>query len=210
MNANDVFKDLTGEKSVYTQEDKKPKEYVPIVEGEYLGHIIDVETQILDVKRDGNFKARLYKYTVQVAEENKSNKYFYKDIDGSEKETDGSSYKNYKFKGNVWRFLEPQEGDDFDSNSSGNKGYLNFCQTMGIECPTTKEKVNGKKVEVKQLPSLNTDDVVGKPVIAVIKEGRPWKDKKGNPRVYFDCKFVKKWEGGKAKKQNGAGDDIPF
>ena len=211
-NLNDVFDDVKGEQSFYTPGAKKPKkEYIPIVKGEYLGHITDVEAVIRDVKRkDGSvYKGRVYNYTVKVAPENKSNTYKYQEINGDTANTDGGVYEGYRFKGKVWRFLEPQKGDTFSSNNEGNKGYVYFCAAIGVECPTEKKDIDGKKVEVKTLPHLNSADIIGKAVTAVVDYGRTYKDKNGNERTFMDCKFIKQWEDGKDKKEE-SGNDIPF
>lgn len=37
-------------------------------------------------------------------------------------DTSGTPYIGYKFRGNVWRFLEPGENDTFKSNSEEMQG----------------------------------------------------------------------------------------
>ena len=57
---NDVFDKITDEKSYFDPSKVKKvdtKEWEPIREGDYLGHITTVDTKILNVKKDGNFKA---------------------------------------------------------------------------------------------------------------------------------------------------------
>lgn len=203
----DVFSDVTGEQSFYTAEKKEKKEFVPIVPGNYLCHIIDVQSSIRDVKN--KYKGRVYNYTVQVAPENSAYDYTYKEINGDDKKTDGSVYKGYKFKGSVWRFLEPQKEDTFEANPTGNKGYFYFCEALSLECPKETKEINGKEIELQSLPNLTTNDLIGKPVIAVVGEGRPWKDKNGNDRTFWDCKFIKKWAEGK-EKSDVPSQDIPF
>ena len=67
------------------------------------------------------------------------------------------------------------------------------------------------KVNTKLLPNLTADDILGQPVIAFVDKGKPFTDKKGNKRQFFDCKFCKKWDDGKRKNiTQGAGDEIPF
>tara|TARA_R110002020_G_scaffold456726_1_gene673348 strand:+ start:2411 stop:3067 length:657 start_codon:yes stop_codon:yes gene_type:complete len=214
---NDVFSKITDEKSYFDPSKSKKtdlKEWTPIREGEYLGHITDVESKILDVKKDGNFKARMYKYTVTVAPENKEQTYRTLDINGEMNEYTGECYQNLRFKGTLWRFLEPNDGDDFDSNSGGNKGYLRFCETIGVDCPTHKKVVDGQEIEVKALPNLTTSDMLGKPVTAFVAKGRPFKNKDGVTKTYFDCKFIKTWKEGKEKVISAGGgasnDEIPF
>ena len=88
---------------------------------------------------------------------------------------------------------------------------MRFCETIGIECQTDRKEVNGEVIEVKLLPKLSSADMLGKAVIAFVDKGRPWTDKQGNTKQYWDCKFCKVWEGGVARKiEQGAGNDIPF
>ena len=210
---NDVFSKITQEKSYFDPSKSKrvdTKEWTPIVEGEYLGHISSVETKVVDVKKDGNYKARLYRYEVTVSPENEKMTYK-KYTDGQQETYTGECYKNLKFRGSLWRFLEPSEEDDFDSNSGGNQNFMRFCESIGIECPTHKKVVDGQDIEVKALPNLTTSDMLGKPVIAFVAKGRPFKNKEGVTKTYFDCKFIKKWEDGEDKDMtNGADDEIPF
>ena len=212
---NEVFDKVTAEKSYYDPTQNKTKEFkekwVPFSEGDYLGHIAEVDSIVVDVKRDGNFRARLYTYTIIVAPENNIMQYKYRDIKGDEKVRDGSCYSGRKIKGKLWRFLEPQEGDTFDSNSGGNKNFMRFCETIGVETLTEKKKVDGKEVELKMLPNLTTEDMINKPVCAFVAKGRPYKDKHGKTRSYYDAKFIKEWKEGK-KKEVGRikEDEIPF
>ena len=212
---NDVFDKITDEQSFFDPSKVKKvdlKEWEPIIEGDYLGHITDIDTRILDVKKDGNFKARMYKYTVTVSPENKQMKYTRIGINGDSETYTGECYKNLKFKGTLWRFLEPKEGDIFESNSGGNKGYLKFCETLGIDCPTHKRVVDGQEIEVKALPNLTSQDMLGKPVTAFVAKGRPFKGKDGKTKTYYDCKFIKKWKDGKeiVIGKEGLLNDIPF
>ena len=212
---NEVFSKVTAEKSYYDPTKNKTKEFsekwIPYSEGDYLGHITEVDSIVVDVKRDGNFRARLYTYTIIVAPENNIMQYKYRDIKGDEKVRDGSCYSGRKIKGKLWRFLEPQEGDTFDSNSGGNKNFMRFCETIGVETLTEKKKVDGKEVELKMLPNLTTEDMINKPVCAFVAKGRPYKDKHGKTRSYYDAKFIKEWKEGK-KKEVGRikEDEIPF
>ena len=210
----DMFDDLEkhkNESSFYIPSDGGKKDikgfFTPIVEGDYFGHIMKVESKILDIKKTGNFRARLYKYTVVVSDENKSNKYEYTDINGERVETDGSPYVGKRFIGSLWRFLDPGKDDDFDSNPDGNRKYLYFCEAIGIKCPKGKREIDGKEVEVLSLPSITDSDILGKPVVAVVKKGRPYTNKEGKTRTFYDCKWIQKWENGKQKE---VGDDLPF
>jgi hypothetical protein len=204
---NDMFNDITKEQAYYKPTGKK--EITPFAKGEYFCHITKVDSKILDVQ--SKYRARLYTYTVEVAEENKDKDYYFTEINGDKKHTKGSVYVGKKFMGKLWRFLEPKEGDDFESNSTGNTNYLRFCETIGVDCPKETKSIDGQDVEVQILPNLSPDDMLGKPITAFVDLGRPWTDKEGRKRQYWDCKFCKKWEGGKNKKiENGGTDDIPF
>ena len=187
-NVNDMFESIKAEGSTY-----KTKKFVPIVEGDYFCKIIDVKTNIRDVKKDGNYKARVYNYTVEVMPENKSNSYDY-EVDGNPLVADGAHFVGYKFRGSVWRFLEPQDGETFDTNNAGNKGYVYFCEALNVSCPKEVKQINGKDVEIQSLPNLTTEDMIGKPVISVVKKGRTWKDNNGYLKQFYDSKYVRRWE----------------
>ena len=60
----------------------RKKEFTPFAKGEYLGHIVEVETKMLDV-RQGKYKARLYSFVVEVAEENKDKDFEFENIKGA-------------------------------------------------------------------------------------------------------------------------------
>ena len=133
------------------------------------------------------------------------------DIKGDSQATKGNVYVGKKFLGKLWRFLEPTEKDTFESNSTGNTSYLRFCETIGIDCPIEKRNIGGEDVEVQILPNLSTEDFLGQPVTAVVDLGRPWTNKEGERKQYWDCKFCKKWENGKKKNITGVmKDDIQF
>tara|TARA_R110002110_G_scaffold1080_4_gene4354 strand:+ start:475 stop:1152 length:678 start_codon:yes stop_codon:yes gene_type:complete len=207
---NDMFDDITKEQSIANPNAKK-KQFTPIATGEYYGHIVKVETKILDVK-GGKYKARLYSYTVEASEENKDKDFTYYDNYKQENvNTKGFDYVGKKFRGNLWKFLEPGKGDTFESNADGNSSFLRFCDTIGKDCPVETRNIDGQDVEVKLLPSLSSEDFLGQPVIAFVDKGRPYKDKNGKERQYMDCKFCKKWDDGKKKDISVGGEnEIPF
>ena len=205
---NDMFDEITKEQSYYKAGTKK--EITPFAKGEYLGHITKVSSKIVDVQ--GKYRARRYQYTFVVAPENKENDFTYVGIDGKGVHTKGDVYVGKQFFGTLWRFLEPTDKDTFESNSTGNTNYLRFCETIGVECPKETKNIDGQDVEIQILPSLGEDDILGKPVIGFVDLGKPWVNREGKKVQYWDCKFCKKWEGG--KKLNIAGgkknDEIPF
>ena len=207
---NEMFDEKQNETSFYLEVEGNKKEssgYVPTREGQYLGHIQDVETRVVEFK---GYKARVYNFKVKVAPENKQNKYQFVEINGKTEEHDGSPYIGRVFRSSgIFRFLEPGKDDKFTANPTGNRGYLSLCEAVNIKCKETTKTVNKKKVKVKELPSLNTSDVEGMPVIATVKTGKAYTDKNGNNRNYFDVKWVNRWEDGK-KITTGVDDEIPF
>ena len=92
---NDMFDDITKEQSIVNPNAKK-KQSTPLATGEYFGHIVDVETKILDVK-GGKYKARLYSYTVEASAENKDKDFMYTDNMGDNKATKWHDYVGKKF-----------------------------------------------------------------------------------------------------------------
>ena len=215
-NSDELFDDLLNKKESFfiPSDDSKSsnkKAVAPNVRGDFLGHLIGATQKEVSFTNNGEkYKAIVYNYSFEVAKENKTQKYQYKSYkDGSDQTSEGKDYVGRAYKGSgVFRFLEPEEGDDFVSNATGNQNYLRFCQTLGVEIPTKTVEMNGDSVEVQVLPSLDTGEINGKPAIAVIDKGKPytWQGKERTPYV---VKFVKKWEEGKVKTGED-GNDIPF
>ena len=180
----------------------------PLVSGDYLGHIVQVNSKVVDVLK-GKYRARVYDYFVEVAPENVQNKYTYTRYDDDKVvDTDGSAYVGYKFKGSIFKYLEPGKDDKFEARSDFNKYYMWFCEACGIECPTVTTKIDGEEMEVKSLPVINMEELVGTPVQAVIGKGKTWVDSDGKERTPWVVKFVRNWKDGK-KKEIGD-EDIPF
>ena len=205
---NDMFNEITKEQSFYTKGRKS--NFVPFAKGDYWGHITEVDSKVLDVK-GGQYKARLYTYTFVASTDNKDLDFQYEDIDGKMLTTKGHVYIGKKFKGKLWRFLEPSKDDTFESNPTGNAGYLRFCETIGVECPTETKTIDGEDVEVQLLPELSADMMLGQPVCAFVDKGRPFKNKEGETKVYWDVKFCKKWVGGTKKEISAkSGSELPF
>ena len=206
---NDVFDNVTKEQSFFVPGKKAKKEFKPYAKGEYFGHIVECDSKVVDVKK-GEHKARLYTFVFQAAQENETKTFEFKNIKGEMEKTKGDCYVGAKFRGKLWRFLEPGKDDTFTSNSEGNTGYMRFCQTIGVKCPVEKREINGEEIEVQLLPNLSASDMLGKPAIAVVDLGRPFVNKDGETKQYWDAKFLKKWEEGKQKTVSGADDEIPF
>ena len=202
---NDMFNDITKEQSYYKP--KAKKDLIPYAEGDYLCHIVEVKTKMLDVR--GKYKAELYSFTVEVAEENKDKDFMYEDINGDKKATKGTPYVGKRFFGKLWRFIEPKEGDTFESNSENNVAYLRFCQALGLTIETTRREVNGKTLDVQILPTLTESDIDGRPVIAAVGRDKDWINDDGETMPSFKVKFVKLWKEGKLLATTTT-NDLPF
>ena len=71
--------------------------------------------------------------------------------------------------------------------------------------------INGEDVEVQLLPELSSSDMLGKACKATVDLGRPWTNKDGERKQYWDSKYVMKWDEGKDKVISEAdSDEIPF
>tara|TARA_R100001530_G_C4252753_1_gene138286 strand:+ start:72 stop:698 length:627 start_codon:yes stop_codon:yes gene_type:complete len=186
-------------------------EYIPMVEGEYLGHITETRTIVREfVKEDKPMKARIFNFKVTVAAENTHNHYTIHRNGHSPKDVTGEHYvgKNIVADG-VFRFLEPGDDDTFVSNTAGNKRYLMFCQSLGMEIPTEERTINGKTVTVQLLPDVKETDLDGTPVTAVVGRGQDWTDDQGKSRPSWKVKFTKLWTDGK-KLATTTTNDLPF
>ncbi len=188
----------------------KPQ-YIPKVAGEYLGHITDARTLTREFQKDGRtLKARIFNFKVHVAPENKSMTYTLTDKDGSAKDITGEHYVDWTVMADgVFRFLEPKETDTFESNAEGNKRYLMFCQSLGMDIKTEQRTVNGKTVTVQILPDLTVEDLNGRPVVAVVGRGKDWVNDEGETRHSWRCKFTKLWKDGKQLASRST-NDLPF
>ena len=186
-------------------------EYTPRVAGQYLGHITDTRSITREFKKDGRtFKARIFNFKVHVAPENVINTYTVTDHEGGTKEITGDRYTDWTVVADgVFRFLEPGGEDTFESNAEGNKRYLMFCQSLGMEIRTEERTVNGKTVKVQVLPDLEESKLNGSPVTAVVGRGKDWVTDTGETRPSWRCKFTKRWEDGK-HLSNGTAHDLPF
>ena len=79
-----------------------------------------------------------------------------------------------------------------------------------MDCPVEKREIGGEEIEVQLLPNLSASDMLGKPVTAFVDLGRPWTNKDGERKQYWDAKYVKKWDEGKVRTITGDGNEIPF
>ena len=186
-------------------------EYTPKVAGEYLGHITAARTLTREFSKDGrHFKARIFNFKVHVAQENSNNTYTLTSTDGSTREINGEHYVDWTVVADgVFRFLEPTDVDKFESNAEGNKRYMMFCQSLGMEIRTEERTVNGNTVKVQILPDIKETDLNGTPVVAVVGRGKDWVTDEGETRPSWRCKFTKIWKSGK-RLATTTTDDLPF
>ena len=197
--------DLFGDEILFIPDDDNKKQQNsdwkrPLTKGEYLGHIKDVSTREVSFK---GYKATVYNYWVEVAKENEVMKYSFKDEEYSGSEYVGRSIKAV----GVFKFLNPKEGDDFKANPSGNDKYLWFCKSIGVEVKKEKRVIDGEEITVEIMPSLTEEDIIGRPVTAVVSKGKPYNNKDGKEIKPWLSKFVKAWDGGKIRNFN---EEIPF
>ena len=208
--ANDIDSAFNGAtESSFFQEDKtktdKPK-FIPAVPGNYVGHIVDIKSNVYDIK-GGEHKARIYNYYVELSKENEGNIYL-----SEGRKVDGKEFVGRKLRSDgVFRYLEPAEGEDFTGNPQGNTGYLKFCEAVGIECKEVEREIDGNKVSLKQLPSIIESDVLGKAVAITVKYGKPYTNNKGFETTPLVIKYINKWSEGVDKKIEKVDlDEIPF
>ena len=182
-----------------------------LVEGEYLGHIANARSIVRPVL--GKFQARIYNFDVIVAPENKGMTYQYEDITGKHVALTGEQFIDRKLiaKG-VFKFLDPQEGDTFVGNPTDNDKYSRFCETLGLIPKEETRTIDGKETTVKLLPALTPEQMLGRPVTAILKKVKDkWTNNKGETMHYsWRVSYVKPWEGGQLREMTVNEDDLPF
>ena len=203
---------LHNEEALFIPSDDTTRTHVPKIEGDYLGHITDSRTIVREFKTNEgrNVKARIYNFKVEVAQENSTRQYTYTDRNGTEHHTSGEPFVGWIVGARgVFRFLEPQEGDTFESNSENNVAYLRFCQALGLTIETAKREIGGKLIDVQILPTLEETDLNGRPVVAVVGRDKDWVNDEGETMPSFKVKFVKLWKDGKRLAATTT-NDLPF
>ena len=189
-----------------------------LVEGEYLGHIANARSIVRPVKdwetkEEGKYQARIYNFDVIVAPENKGMTYQYEDITGKHVTLTGEQFIDRKLiaKG-VFKFLDPQEGDDFEGNPTENNKYTRFCETVGLTLTEETRTIDGKETTVKLLPTLIPEQMLGRPVTAVLKKIKDkWTNNKGETMHYsWRVTYVKPWENGQVREMTVNEEDLPF
>ena len=201
---------LKHEEALFIPSETTEEEYVPKVAGEYLGHITDARSLTREFTKDGRtFKARIFNFKVHVAPENEHNTYTVHGKDGT-REITGKHYVDWSIVADgVFRFLEPTDGDKHESNAEGNKRYLRFCESIGLEVKTEERTINGKTVKVQLLPDVKEADLNGTPVVAVVGRGQDWVNDTGETRPSWRAKFTKLWKDGKRLAATTT-NDLPF
>ena len=187
------------------------EDYVPKVAGSYHGHITGVRTVTREFTNNGRtFKARIFNFKVHVAPENVNNHYTLSDG----REITGEHYIDWDVVADgVFRFLEPTDSDTFESNTVGNRRYLRFCESLGMEIPTEDRTIGGKTVKVQVLPDIEEDKLNGTPVIAVVVRGDDWVDRDdGKTKPSWKVKYTKLWKDGKrvVVETTTKHNDLPF
>ena len=168
----------------------------------YPSHITECKVAEVSVRK--KYKAKVFNFFIEIADAVKD--LTFKDANG--KEFKGDSFVGRRVKGGgVFFFLNPSDGDDFESNPGGNDKYLHFCESLGIECPEVEVDIDGEKRMVKTLPELESSDIIGKPLMSYI-DLAPWKDKEGNQRSSMNVKNFDKWSDGDTR--DIALEDLPF
>ena len=112
----------------------------------------------------------------------------------------------------MFKFLDPQEGDDFENNATENRNYFRFCETLGIHPTEETHTIDGKETLVKLLPVLTTEHMIGKPVTAVLRKVKDeWVNKNGEKMHYsWRVSYVKTWTTGTTRVMEINKDDLPF
>lgn len=198
----------TGGATYYDMSEDKPR--VPMPEGTYPAHITEVESAQRTVKV--KHQAIVYNLKVKIAGKCDAHSDFDTlSYDGDKVTVNGSDFADRIIRSNgIFKFLHPSADDEFEANPGGNKGYANMCQVLGKEPVKKTIELNGDEVEVKELPDLTEDDFIGKPVLAVIGRGKPWKGNDGRMRTPYEVKWFRKWADGDVVDVEAKDDDLPF
>ena len=166
-----------------------------LAQGVYPAHIIKCDSVVRPIK--GMFKARIYNFRVKVAHEVVDRHYQIEDISGVMKDVNSSDYIDREVRSvGIFFFLTPEIGDDFKANSGGNRKFMDTVEALGVDCPEIEVEIDGEKRMVKSLPSLEHSDFLGKPVLANIGLGKPWKGTDGIERQSYEVKSINLWEEG--------------
>ena len=166
-----------------------------LAQGVYPAHIIKCDSVERPIK--GKFKARIYNFRIKIANEVTTRHYQIEDISGVLTDVNSADYIGREVRSaGIFFFLTPDIGDDFEANSGGNRKFMDTVEALGVSCPEIEVEIDGEKRMVKSLPNLEHSDFLGKPVLANIGLGKPWKGTDGIERQSHEVKSINIWEEG--------------
>ena len=166
-----------------------------LAQGVYPAHIIKCDSVERPIKN--KFKARIYNFRIKIANEVATRHYQIEDISGILTDVNSADYIGREVRSaGIFFFLTPEIGDDFEANSGGNRKFMDTVEALGGPCPEIEIEVDGEKRTVKSLPNLEHSDFLGKPVLANIGLGKPWKGTDGIERQSHEVKSINIWEEG--------------
>ena len=166
-----------------------------LAQGVYPAHIIKCDSVERPIK--GKFKARIYNFRIKIANEVTTRHYQIEDISGILTDVNSADYIGREVRSaGIFFFLTPEIGDDFEANSGGNRKFMDTVEALGVSCPEIEVEIDGEKRMVKSLPNLEHSDFLGKPVLANIGLGKPWKGTDGVERQSHEVKSINLWEEG--------------
>tara|TARA_B100001250_G_scaffold387403_1_gene384761 strand:+ start:8102 stop:8719 length:618 start_codon:yes stop_codon:yes gene_type:complete len=178
-----------------------------LAQGVYPANIIKCTS--VDRKVMNKYKARIYNFVVKVHDSVSDRHYQIEDIDGTMKDVSASDYIGREIRSaGVFFFLSPEAGDDFEANPGNNRKYMETVEALGVDCPEISINVGSEAKMVKSLPDLTTSDFLGKPVLANVGLGKPWKGSDGVERQSYEVKSINAWNEGTAIDVEA--DELPF
>lgn len=166
------------------------------VEGIYPVHAVKLESKTDVVIKQKNL-AIIYNLTLRVAPEVAKYTYTSMTEDG-EKKIKGENYVGKEIKSSgLFFFVTPTKSSHrhLFPNPGGNRKYFEFLKIIGIDCPEKEIEIpsstNGKPIKKKLpvLPYLSSSDIMGKPMLAVVRKSE-WEgtDRDGNPAKFHTYK----------------------
>ena len=169
----------------------------------YPCHITECIIKEVAVRK--KYKAKVFNLKLEVAEE--CGGLNFEDDNGNE--ISGKAFVGSKISATgIFLFLNPQEGDDFESNNGGNESYVKFCKSIGHNPKEVEIEVDGEKRNVFEFPTLSKEDVINKPVMAWC-DYETWKSyKDGKNYTTIKAKGFNLWEEG--KNLTPKEEDLPF
>ena len=174
-----------------------------LAHGIYPAHIVKCDKITRPVR--GKHQADIYNFRIKVHTSASKHTYRIEDIDGHMKDVSGASYVGREIKSaGVFFFLSPEAGDTFEAHPGGNRKYMETVMALGVDCPEVE--IDGKMV--KSLPHLDPSDFLGKPVLAKVGLGKPWKGTDGVERQPFEVKSIEKWAEGETIDVEA--EELPF